>query len=56
MSMRFFFNLILLFYFPFKLNVGSENIFQLKFSKSKESNVTFLECDENNEHNDNGVH
>ena len=27
--------------------------FQLKFSKSKESNVTFLEAEENN---DNGIH
>ena len=29
-------------------------IFQLKFSKSRESNVTFLECEENN--GNNGVH
>ena len=29
-------------------------IFQLKFSKSRESNVTFLECEENN--GNNGIH
>ena len=37
------------------INLFTFLFFQLKFSKSKESNVTFVECDENNE-NGAGAH